>query len=310
MKKKLILVTGATGAQGGGVAKALLNDPQFAVRILTRRPSSPKALELKASGAEVVQGDLDDTASLLLAMRGCYGVFGITNYWEHFDKEYQQGKNLIDAVKLSEIQHFVFHTLPDYSELSDGHLPTPHCDLKAALQRYAKSLDLPVTFIHTAFYFENFFNFFPPQKAADGSLYFGFPQGDTKLAMVSAEDIGGIVRSVFNYPEIYIGRTVGAVGSDNTCAEYAQVMSKVLNREIQYKYIPRSVYAGLGFPGAEELANMFEVQRLYIHERQIDLIESYGLNTDMQSFEKWLIRNKNIFEAQFASLPSSEEIAA
>src|SRR6478735_7343876 len=101
MKKKLILVTGATGAQGGSVARALLADEHFSVRILTRNGSSPKALELKAAGAEVAQGDLDDTASLIRAMRGCYGVFGVTNFWEHFDREYQQGKNLIDAVKLS-----------------------------------------------------------------------------------------------------------------------------------------------------------------------------------------------------------------
>jgi uncharacterized protein YbjT (DUF2867 family) len=310
MKKKLILVTGATGAQGGSVASALLNDDHFAVRILTRNASSPKALELIASGAEAVQGDLDDTASLLHAMRGCYGVFGVTNYWEHFDKEYQQGKNLIDAVKLSGIQHFVFHTLPDYSALSEGRYPTPHCDLKAALQRYARSLDLPVSFLHIAFYYENFFNFFPPQKAADGSLQFGFPQGDTKLAMVSVEDIGGIVRSIFHYPEAYIGRTVGAVGSDNTCVEYAKIMSRVLNQNIQYKYIPRDVYAELGFLGSEELANMFEVQRLYIPERQIDLIESYGLNTEMQSFEKWLYKKKDFFNAQFAALRSKEEMVA
>jgi uncharacterized protein YbjT (DUF2867 family) len=310
MKKKLILVTGATGAQGGSVARALLADEHFSVRILTRKGSSPKALELKAAGAEVVQGDLDDTAGLIRAMRGCYGVFGVTNFWEHFDREYQQGKNLIDAVKLSEIQHFVFHALPDYNQLSHRKYPTPHCDLKAELQRYCKSLEIPASFIHTAFYYENFFNFFPPQKADDGSLFFGFPQGDTKLAMASVEDTGGVVRSVFNHPEDYIGRTVGVVGADNTCAEYAKRMSRVLNQNIQYKYIPRDVYAKLGFPGAEELANMFEVQRLYITDRQIDLIESYGLNTEMQSFEKWLYRKKDVFAAQFARLQPNEEMAA
>ncbi len=124
------------------------------------------------------------------------------------------------------------------------------------------------------------------------------------------EDTGGIVRSVFNHPEFYIGRTVGAVGSDNNCAEYAKIMSRVLNQNIQYKYIPRAVYAELGFPGAEELANMFEVQRLFITDRQIDLIESYGLNTDMQSFEKWLEKKKDVFAAQFATLQPDEEMAA
>ena len=310
MKKKLILVTGATGAQGGSVARALLADDQFSVRILTRNTSSARALELKSAGAEVAHGDLDDTASLLRAMRGCYGVFGITNYWEHFEKEYQQGRNLIDAVKLAEIEHFVFHSLPDYNQLSDGKYPTPHCDLKAELQRYCKSLDIPATFIHTAFYYENFLTFFPLQKEPDGSLFFGFPQGDTKLAMTSVEDTRGIVRSVFQHPTAYIGRTVGVVGVDDTCAAYAKQMSKVFNQNIQYKYIPRDVYAGFGFPGAEELANMFEVQRLYIQDRKIDLIESHGLNTDMQSFEKWLYKNKPLFDVQFAKLQTNEELAA
>ncbi|HEY2347667.1 MAG TPA: NmrA/HSCARG family protein [Puia sp.] len=310
MKKKMILVTGATGAQGGSVTRALLEDNHFSVRILTRNSSSPKALELKNAGAEVVQGDLDDTASLLRAMRGCYGVFGVTNFWEHFGKEFQQGKNLVDAVKLSGIEHFVFHTLRDYNKLGEGKYPVPHCDIKAELQRYCVSLEIPASFVHVAFYYENFFSFFPPQKAADGSFFFGFPQGDTKLAMASVEDIGGIVKSIFNHPAEYIGRTVGVVGSDNTCAEYANAMSRVLNQNIQYKYIPRAVYAELGFPGAEELANMFEVQRLHIPDRQIDLIESYGLNTDMQSFENWLRKKKDVFEAQLAAVRPFEEMVA
>jgi uncharacterized protein YbjT (DUF2867 family) len=298
-QKKIILVTGGTGAQGGSVARALLADNNYTVRILTRNGTSEKALVLQAAGAEIVTGDLDDIESLKAAMKDCYGVFGLTNFWEHFEKEYEQGINLADAVAASNIKHLVLHTLPGYSKLSNGKFPTPHCDIKAALKDYTKSKHLPATFIQPAFYYENFLNFFPLQPAEGGTYYFGFPQGDTRLAMLCVENIGGIVASIFKFPTEYIGRTVGAVGADDTCTEYAAVMSKVLKHTIRYKYIPRDEYAAYGFPGAAELANMFEVQRLYIPNRQMDLIESYGLNPAMQSFESWLKNNVEKFEDMF-----------
>jgi nucleoside-diphosphate-sugar epimerase len=119
-QKKIILITGATGAQGNGVASALLRDGKFHVRCLTRNATSQKARELAAMGAEVVEGNLDDINSLRAAVDGCYGVFGVTNFWEHFEKEYQQGKNLINVVREKVVQHFVFSSLPDYKALSNG----------------------------------------------------------------------------------------------------------------------------------------------------------------------------------------------
>lgn len=293
--KKIILVTGATGAQGGSVARVLLDNKQFAVRVLTRNVQSAQAQVLEAAGAEIVAGDFDDVESLQRALQGVYGVFGVTNFWEHFEKEFQQGKNLINAVKEAGVQHFVYSSLKDYHGLSGGTLSVPHCDIKAALKNYAKELQLPATFTEVAFYYENFLTFFPLQKDGQGSFFFGFPQGDTKLSMFSVEDLGGVVAAVFDHPNEYIGRTVGVVAEDLTCAEYAQIMSKVLEWDVYFNYIPRDVYAGFGFPGAEELANMFEVQRLYILNRQLDLIESYGLNPGMQRFESWLKKHKATF---------------
>src|SRR5688572_29172633 len=299
--KKIILVTGATGAQGGSVAKALLNENKFAVRILTRNAKSPKALALQEAGAEIAEGDLDDIQSLLTAMKDVYGVFGVTSFWEHYEKEYQHGKNLLDAVHQSGIEHFVYSTLPNYKQLSGGKLSVPHCDLKAELEEYTKSLKIPATFMRIAFYYENFLSFFLLQKDENDNFFFGFPQGDTKLSIVAVEDMGGVVAPVFNHPNEYIGRVVGVVGEDLGCDEYAAILSKVLKQKVYYKYIPRDVYAGFGFPGAEELANMFEVQRLYIKERHLDLIESYALNPSMQRFEKWLEKNKEKFEANITA---------
>lgn len=298
-QRPIILVTGATGAQGGSVAHALLSDNKFAVRALTRDQHSAKAKALALAGAEIVEGSLDDINSLREAMKDCYGVFGVTNFWEHFEKEYQQGKNLIDAVHTSGIQHFVLSSLPNYLQLSKGELAVPHCDIKASLQEYTKRLKLPATFVHIAFYYENFLSFFPLQKGTGDEYHFGFPQGDTKLSMVSVEDMGGVVAPIFEYREEYIGRTVGIVGEDKSCAEYAAIMSKVLGQKIVYNHISREEYAAYGFPGAEELANMFDVQRRFISNRQLHLIETYGLHPATQSFGQWLKQNSEKFTGQW-----------
>ncbi|HXO75185.1 MAG TPA: NmrA/HSCARG family protein [Puia sp.] len=294
-ERPVILVTGATGAQGGSVARSLLQTNRYTVRCLTRNTGSDKARALGKAGAQLAEGDLSDMESLLRAMQGCSGVFGVTNFWEHFEKEFQQGKNLVDAVNESGIRHFVYSSLPSYVELSTGQFPVPHCDIKAALENYSRSLSLPATFVHIAFYYENFFTFFPPQRKEDGIYYFGFPQGDTRLSMASVDDIGPIVKQIFACPEIYLGRTVGVVGEDRTCKEYAAIMSRVLGITIRYNHIQRDIFSGFDFPGAEELANMFEVQRLHIPRRSQALMESYCMNPAMQSFESWLEKNKTPF---------------
>jgi uncharacterized protein YbjT (DUF2867 family) len=296
--KKTILVTGATGAQGGSVAQALLQSGQYQVRVLTRRPQSDKAVALQESGAILYTGDFSDKESLKTAVNGCYGVFGLTNFWEHFEKEYDLGINLIDAAAAAGVQHFVLHTLPDYNALSGGQFPVPHCDMKAALKRYTKQKGIPATFLEVAFYYENFLTFFPPTPDQFGNYQFGFPQGQTKLAMVSVADVGGIVNGIIAEPEAFIGRTVGAVGADGTCDEYAAAMTRILGLPVHYNYIPRDLYASFGFPGAVELANMFEVQRLYIPNRQREQEESYRLNPGMQTFESWLMKNKEALLAR------------
>lgn len=295
-KKPLILVTGATGGQGGSVAKALLTGDSFAIRILTRNPNSEKALALKAAGAEIIAGDMSDVASLTAAMKDCYGVFGVTNFWEHFDKEYELGKNLIDAVHQSGISHFVLHTLANASEISHGKLPVPHFDIKAALQDYTISLGVPATFVQLPYYYENFFTFFPLRAAEGGGYTFGFPQGETRFAMVSVEDTGCVVATIFARPAEFIGRTIGIVGDDKTSSEYAAILSRVLGRHITFTHIPHAEFVALGFPGAEDLGNMFEMQRLHIPNRQAEMDESYALNPAIQDFEGWVIRNKERFE--------------
>jgi len=294
-QQKMIVVTGATGAQGSSVIKALLANSQYTVRALTQNARSSKAQALRDTGVEVIEGNFDDVETLTALLQGAYGVFGVTSGGEPSDKEYQQGKNLVDAVQAAGVQHFVYSSQPGYSQLSNGQWPVPRCDVKAAIKRYTKELKLPASFVEVSFYYENFLSAFPLQRDAGGGFYFGFPQGDTKLAMTSVEDMGGVVAAVFNYPQEYIGRTVGVVAEDLTCAEYAQILEKVLGRNICFRHIPRQQYAAMDIPGAEEWANMFEVQRLYVPQRQLDLIESHGLNPSMQRFEAWLGKNREAF---------------
>lgn len=287
-----VLVTGATGAQGGGVARHLLAGGSFAVRALTRHPDSDPAQALREAGAEVVRGDLDDPASLRAALEGCAAVFGVTNFWEHFGREHQQGRNLIDAVAPSGVEQFIFSSLPHARKISGGELEVPHFDIKAQLEQYARERRPNTIFVHVAFYFENFLSFFPPRRQEDGSFAFGFPQGDTPLAGVAVEDVGGVVATLFDRAAEFQGKTVGIVGDDLTPDQYAETMTRVLGTQIAYNYIPREVFASFGFPGADDLANMFEFNRRFIPNRRADLEQSRRLYPGMQSFETWLHANE------------------
>lgn len=294
-KNRIILVIGATGAQGGSVARHLLSSSDFSVRCLTRDPGSEKAQALARAGAEVFKGDLENPESLDAALKGCYGVFGVTNFWEHFDKEYQQGKNLVDAVERAGVEHFVFSTLPYVNKITKGELEVPHFDIKGQLEEYTRSFGINATFVHVAFYYENFLSFSPPQDQGDGTFAFSFPQGDTPLAAVAVEDLGGVVKAIFERPSDFKGRIVGVVGDDLPPASYADTMTRILGKKVVYNYIPRDVFASFDFPGADDLANMFEYNRLHIPTRQEDLEESRTLYPELQSFESWLTANKDKF---------------
>lgn len=299
-----VLVVGATGAQGGSVARHLLARGRFAVRALTRDPESPAARELARRGVDVAAGSLDDRASLRRALAGCYGVFGVTNFWEHFAREAEHGRNLVNAVAGSEAEHLVLSSLPHVVEITGGELSVPHFDLKAETAEYARGLELPMTVVEVAFYYENFLGALAPRPRPDGALGFGFPQGETRLAAVAAEDVGGVVAAIFERPEEHLGRTVGAVGDERTGSGYAAALTWALGRTVVYEHVPREVYAGYGFPGAAELAAMFEFYRTRIPSRQADLDESRALYPAIQGFDVWAERNRARLEAAVAATAS------
>jgi uncharacterized protein YbjT (DUF2867 family) len=296
-----ILVVGATGAQGGSVARHLLRIGGYRVRCLTRRLNSPAAQEFARLGAELVEGDLSNPASLRAALRGCDGAFGVTNYWEHFEREYDQGRNFVDALRASGIQHAVISTLPHVKQLSGGRLEVPHFDTKGHIEEYARGTNLPATYVHVAFYYENFLKHFPPRRQPNGTYVFGFPQGTTPLAAVAAEDVGGVVAAIFAESFWYRDKVVGIVGDDLRCDEYAEIMHRVLGRSFAYRYVAHDAFAALDFPGARDLANMFDFNRQYVPNRRVDLAKSRELYPEIRPFERWLRGLVPAFERALAS---------
>jgi uncharacterized protein YbjT (DUF2867 family) len=294
-----ILVVGATGMQGGGVARHLLRRGTIKVRCLTRRPNSEAARLLLHQGAEVVQADLDDIASIRRAVHGCEGVFGVTDFWEAYFREYDQGVNLIDAAAETEVGHLVLSTLPSSRKISRGAIDLPHFETKARMEEHAQRQKVSFTFVHVAFYYENFLNYFPPQRQPDGGYGFGFPLGDAQLGAVAAEDIGGVVAKIFESRAEFVKKTVTIIGDEMPAHEYAQIMSRLLKRKIIYSHIPRESYASMGFPGARELADMFEFLRVYTPSRRAHITQCRQLFADMQTFEAWLQKNVYKFTGLF-----------
>jgi len=305
---KLIAIVGATGAQGGGLARAILADPAggFAVRALTRDPSSEKATALAAQGAEVVRADIDDEASVRSAFEGAYGAFCVTNFWEHFsgEKEIVQAGNMARAAKSAGLKHVIWSTFEDsrkWIPLTDDRMPTlqgrfkvAHFDAKSEADHFFTDLGVPTTLMLTSAYWENFIYFgWGPQRGEDGVLAVTFPMGDKKLPSIAAEDIGKAAYGIFKAGEEFIGGTVGIAGEHLTGAEIATSLTKALGEEVRYNDVPADVYRGFGFPGADDVGNMFQFKRDcnddYCGARSLAV--SRRLNPDLQSLDTWLASN-------------------
>ncbi|MDC4204905.1 MAG: NmrA/HSCARG family protein [Candidatus Manganitrophus sp.] len=308
--KKIIAVVGATGAQGGGLVRAILNDKEngFAVRALTRNVNSDKAKALAQQGIEVVAADIDDVESVKKAFDGAYGAFCLTNFWEHFsaEKEVAQAKNMAKAAKQAGVQHVIWSTLEDtrkWVPLSDNRMPTlhgkykvPHFDGKGEADPLFGQAGAPTTLLLTSFYWDNMIYFgMGPKKGPDGKLAITMPMGDKKLPGIAAEDIGKCALGIFKKGREYIGKTVGIAGEHLTGAQMAAALTKALGREVRYNDVPPEVYRNFGFPGADDLGNMFQFKRDFNDDfcAARNLAVSRALNPELQTFDQWLAQAKN-----------------
>ncbi len=308
--KKVIAIIGATGAQGGGLVRAIAADPNgpFAARAITRNPNSDKAAALEALGVEVVAGDADNAGSLVDAFAGAYGAFCVTNFWEHFsvDREGAQASAMARATRKAGVQHVVWSTLEDTRTSvppTDTRMPklqgnyfVPHFDSKGQVDHVFANEGGPTSYLYAAFYWENFIHFgMGPRVGEDGKLVLALPLGGVKLPGISAGDIGRCAYGIFKKGASAVGQKFGIAGEILSGAEMAAKMQKAIGRDIAFVDVPFDVYRGLGFPGAEDLGNMFQFQAIlgdaFMKSRSPALARE--LNPALLSFDAWLAANKD-----------------
>jgi uncharacterized protein YbjT (DUF2867 family) len=309
-EKKVIAVVGATGAQGGGLARAILADTggEFAVRALTRNPDSEAARRLAAQGAEVVEADISDQWSATKAFDGAYGAYLVTNFWEHMspEREKRDAATMARAARTAGVSHAIWSTLDDTREhipLHDDRMPTlmgsykvPHFDAKAEADQFFVDAGVPTTFLRTTFYWESLLGPLAPQRGEDGRLVLGLAMDDGQLAGIASEDIGRTAYGIFQRGGDLVGQTVHIAGEHLTGAQMAEQLSAVLGEEVVYAPVPFDVLRAQPFPAAAELGNMFQ---FYAQVPQFNAVRDLDavrdLNPRLQTFQQWLEAHKEAF---------------
>jgi len=308
MNTHRIAVVGGTGAQGSGLVRAILADPsrRFEAVVLTRSPDGAAARASAQAGAKLVTANLDDRASLVAAFAGVHGVYAVTNFWEHHspERELRQAENLAQAAAQAGVKHLIWSTLEDTREfvpLTDTRMPTlmerykvPHFDAKGEANAFFTAARVPTTFLYTSFYWDNLIHFgMGPQRNAEGQLVFALPIGSRVLPGIAASDIGACAFGVFARGDSMIGQSVGIAGEHLTGDEMAEALGRRLGEPVQYRSIPFAEYAAYGFPGADDLANMFQFKHdfndAFVARR--DIAHARELNPGLLDFAGWLKRD-------------------
>lgn len=233
-QNELILVTGATGQQGGAVARELLAKGRK-VRALTRQPESEKARELKRLGAEIVQGDLDDPASIERALKGAWGAFSVQNSWEAgVEKEEAQGMRFTETARRAGLQHFV------YTSVGSAHRKTgiPHFENKARVEAKVRSAGFPsYAIIRPVFFMENLTSPWFLPAIQEGTLAVGI-RPETRLQMIAVKDIGKYGAWAFEQHEKLNGRSIDIAGDERTMPEAAAILGRAMGREVRHFQVP------------------------------------------------------------------------
>ena len=307
--QRIIAVVGATGTQGGSVARAILGDREraFALRAVTRKPTSDRARALADQGADVVYGDADDLTSMTTAFAGAFGAYCMTDFWGGSgdpERERLQGVAMADAARAAGVQHVIWSTLEDtrrYMALADDRMPTllgkykvPHFDGKGSADEAFTRLGVPTTFYLTSFYWDNFLNFagMGLRKDAHGELFLAMPLADKRLPGIAADDIGLCALGIFKDAGSR-GQTIGVAGEHLTGAQMADGLARAIGRPVRYVDVDPAVYRTWDFPAAPELSNMLQFKRDFQHvfcgSRSVE--RSRQLNPALQTFDEWLSRH-------------------
>lgn len=232
MERK-VLVTGATGRQGGAVARHLATIG-WSVRAFARNPDSEAAVALADAGMEVVQGDMEDRASLDRAMEGVHGVFSVQNFWESgAEREIIQGKNVADAAKDAEVEHFIYTSVGG----ADRNTGIIHFESKWEIENHIRALGLPNTIFRPVFFMDNLLGMM--DQIEQGTLAFGLPS-DTPLQMIATDDIGAFVAMAFQRRDEFLGKAYEIAGDELTMPRAANTFAHIIGRPVNYVELPLS----------------------------------------------------------------------
>ncbi len=281
-KEETILVTGATGQQGGAVSRHLLNSG-WSVRAFVRDESKPAAAELKSLGAEIFRGDMSDAASLDKAMEGVYGVFSVQNFWAHgYEGELKQGLAVADAVTKTGVKHFVQSSAGGAERATK----LPSFYVKFEVENHVKALNLPYTILRPVFFMENLATFNKPVET-DGKLTLSLGlKPETKLQMIAVDDIGAMAAIVFGNPEEYLGKEIEIAGDDISGPQAAEVYTRVTGKPTTFAEMPMDALRNYN----EEFANMFQWFIDKGYEANIPALKK--IHPGLKSFETWLAGTK------------------
>ncbi len=251
------------------MTRALLADSTFAVRAVTRDASSLKAKQLAEMGADVVEADVFDEASLREAYDGAYGAFCVTFFWAHMSvaKEHVEARNMANASRATDLQHVVWSTLEDTRwavSLDDQRMPTiagqykvPHFDGKSEADAFFFEAGVPTTFLQTTFFWENFLNGMGPTRNESGNLELTLPLGTGTLAGIATDDIGAVVAGIFNDRDRFVGKTFGIAAEFVNGKQIAAAFSEVTGEAVDYRPMDFDDYRKLDFRLRKSLATCF-----------------------------------------------------
>jgi uncharacterized protein YbjT (DUF2867 family) len=276
-RNKIILVTGATGRQGGAVAKHLLADG-WKVRAMTRNPDKPEARRLAEMGAEVVKGDFDLPSTLDDAARGVYGVFSVQSPFQiGVDEELKQGIAIADAAKRAGVKHFIYSSVGSADEKTG----IPFFESKRQIEEYVRTQGIPWTIFRPVSFMENLNNPDTRNSILNGELALALDP-DIPMQLIAVDDIGAFVTKAFEDPEYYVGRAIDIAGDELTGPEMADILSRVVGRQVSYKQLSVDDMRAYG----SDTAMMWDWLNLRGYDANIPVLRE--IFPTMKNFDNWV----------------------
>jgi uncharacterized protein YbjT (DUF2867 family) len=272
---KTILVTGATGHQGGAALRHL-REKGFSVRALTRDPNSPKARALVGHGTEVVRGDLNDPASISRAIEGVDGVYSVQGHAEGVDAEIRQGIQVADAAKRARVSHFVYSSVA----AADRNTGIPHFESKFKIEQHVRNTGLRYTILRPVFFMENWLGMRAQIEGGELSLPL---RPETTLQMIAVDDIGAFVALAFTKPGHWDGRAVEVAGDELSMRDLAAAFGRMLGREIPYRQIGWEEFEQRSGPDMTAMWRFFESGGFHV-----DIPTLRQELPNMMTFERWI----------------------